>query len=197
MHFDYDVFLSFASADEEIVRPVWQKLCFSGLRVFWSDATLKQNLGESWSTTIETALERSRHFLLMASHSAVSSNWVQREYSAFYNHCYQPGIRRLIPIAIRDFKVAQLPLFLRDLQSVRLDDANCLERIIELLGGEDIEQLKKRLAQKEDENHDLRAQLDRIQLELQDSKEAADLAQSAIVDLYNVWTFFKIVNTKK
>ena len=40
--FDYDVFLSFSASDEGLVRPVWQELCLSGLRVFWSDATLKR-----------------------------------------------------------------------------------------------------------------------------------------------------------
>jgi hypothetical protein len=27
--FEYDVFLSFASADEKIVKPIWQDLCQS------------------------------------------------------------------------------------------------------------------------------------------------------------------------
>src|SRR5208337_552870 len=93
--FDYDIFLSFAVADETIVRPIWQELCLSGLRVFWSDATLKQRLGESWFDNIESSLERSRHFVLVVSPSSMASEWVRREYKAFYNHCYQAGVRRL------------------------------------------------------------------------------------------------------
>src|ERR1035441_4917055 len=59
--FDYDVFLSFSSDDEEIARPMWKELSHSGLRVFWSEAALKQKLGESWPDTIQSSLERSRH----------------------------------------------------------------------------------------------------------------------------------------
>ena len=44
--FEYDVFLSFASADKELVKPIWQEMSSSGLRVFWSDETLKQNIGQ-------------------------------------------------------------------------------------------------------------------------------------------------------
>ena len=114
--FEYDVFLSFSSVDEEVVKPIWQEMCLSGLRVFWSDATLKRNLGESWFETIQSSLERSRNFILISSSSSMSSEWVRREYVAFYNHCYKPGIRRLIPILISDYKVSQLPLFLRELE---------------------------------------------------------------------------------
>jgi hypothetical protein len=42
--FEYDVFLSFASADEDIVKPIWQEISLSGLRVFWSDEALKKKL---------------------------------------------------------------------------------------------------------------------------------------------------------
>ena len=40
--FEYDVFVSFSSADEQLVKPIWQELCSNGLRVFWSDSTLKK-----------------------------------------------------------------------------------------------------------------------------------------------------------
>ena len=65
--FDYDVFLSFASSDEEFARPIWQELCLSGLRVFWSDASLKQRLGEAWYESIQSSLVRSRHLIVIAS----------------------------------------------------------------------------------------------------------------------------------
>jgi hypothetical protein len=42
--FDYDVFLSFASTDEAVVKLIWPELCISGLCVFWSDTSLKQRL---------------------------------------------------------------------------------------------------------------------------------------------------------
>jgi hypothetical protein len=95
--FEYDVFLSFASSDEELVKPMWQELCLSGLRVFWSDAALKNELGNSWIEIIESSLDRSRHMLLVCSPTSLNSTWVKREYRAFLEHCYKPGVRRLIP----------------------------------------------------------------------------------------------------
>ena len=152
--FDYDVFLSFASGEEEKVRPIWQKLSLNGLRVFWSDTALKQSLGESWSAAIETALERSRHFLLIVSPLSMSSPWVRREYNAFFNYCYQPSVRRLIPVILGTYSISQLPLFLRDLQAMHLTEGS-IEGLINLLGGTSIDQLKKQLTQKEEENHRL------------------------------------------
>ena len=120
--YEYDVFLSFASADQELVRPIWQELSRSGLRVFWSDASLKERLGESWFDNIQSSLEKSRHFLLIASQSSMSSDWVKREYQAFFQHCYREGSRRLIPIVVGDFQVSQLPLFLKQVQAARFNN---------------------------------------------------------------------------
>lgn len=141
--FEYDVFLSFSSADEEIVRPVWQELCSNGLRVFWSDSTLKKEVGNSWFDVIEKSLERSKHMLLVCSENSVESKWVQREYRAFLEHCYSPGKRRLIPVLTRDFKAGSLPIFLREFQVGKLDDPNFIQQMIPLLGGVNIEQLQK------------------------------------------------------
>ena len=163
--FDYDVFLSFASSDEDMVRPIWQELCLSGLRVFWSDATLKQKLGESWFDSIQSSLERSRHFLLVSSQSSMSSEWVKREYQAFYNHCYSQGGRRLIPLLARNCTISHLPIFLRQLQAVELADPDSVKAIIRLLGGSNLEKLKADLAEKEQENKKLTQEVARLELE--------------------------------
>lgn len=132
--FDYDVFLSFSSDDEGVAKPMWEELSHSGLRVFWSEAALKQKLGESWPDTIQSSLERSRHLLLIATHSSMSSKWVTFEWQAFFNNYYKPGHRRLITALIGDYTVSRLPLLLRQLQAVRLDERGSLEGIIPILG---------------------------------------------------------------
>jgi hypothetical protein len=141
--FDYHVFVCFAVSDDAIARPVWQELSRSGLRVFWSDATLKEKIGESWFNVIQSALERSQHFLLIASKASMDSPWVEREYQAFYTHCYKQGVRRLIPILTQDFQTKQLPLLLRGLEATKLNDPDCLKRIIHLLGGTPLVELKE------------------------------------------------------
>jgi hypothetical protein len=144
-HFEYDVFLSFAATDEQTVRPLWETLCASGLRVFWSDAALKKRLGESWFEIIQDSIPRSRHFLLVCTRASMSSIWVQREHKAFFNHCFQAGVRRLIPLMTEGYELADLPLFLRDLECCRLSSHDAIGEVIALLGGESIDELKKRL----------------------------------------------------
>ena len=143
--FEYDVFISFSSADEEIVKPIWQELCSNGLRVFWSDSTLKKEVGNSWFEAIEKSLERSRHMLLVCSDNSMNSKWVQREYRAFFDYCYSPGSRRLIPLLTREFKPNTLPLFLRELQVGKVSDSKFIQEIIPILGGVNIEKLQLEL----------------------------------------------------
>lgn len=141
--FEYDVFISFASADEPVVRPLWQELSSNGLRVFWSDATLKKEVGNSWFDIIESSLVKSRHMLLVCSENSMSSTWVKREYRAFFDHCSSQGNRRLIPVLTRGFKAADLPIFLRELQVGKIDDPAFIRDIIGILGGVNIEQLQR------------------------------------------------------
>lgn len=143
--FEYDVFISFSSADEEIVKPLWQELCSNGLRVFWSDSSLKKEIGNSWFEVIEKSLERSKHMLLVCSNNSMSSKWVQREYRAFFDYCYSPNSRRLIPLLAREFLPTSLPLFLRELQVGRISNSNFIQEIIPILGGVNIEKLQQEL----------------------------------------------------
>lgn len=143
--FEYDVFISFSSADEEIVKPIWQELCSNGLRVFWSDSALKKEVGNSWFEVIEKSLERSRHMLLICSDSSMNSKWVQREYRAFFDYCYSANSRRLIPLLTREFQPNNLPLFLRQLQVGKINDPGFIQEIIPILGGVNIEKLQHEL----------------------------------------------------
>lgn len=157
--FEYDVFLSFSSDDEKIAKPIWQELCLNGLRVFWSDSMLKNKLGESWFDAIESSLESSQHFVLLCSPNSMSSEWVKREYKAFLNHCYKAGTRKLIPVLVGNYKVSSLPLFLREFEACRLDERNAIKKLVSILGGIYIEELRTILANKNEENNLLREEL--------------------------------------
>jgi hypothetical protein len=160
--FDYDVFLSFASDDEELARPIWQDLSVSGLRVFWSDVSLKNTLGSSWVDVIEQSLQRSRHLLLLITPAAMASKWVKREYTAFHNHCYRPDTRRLIPLIAPNYRASDLPLFLRELQADRLSDPGSVKRVIQMLGGADVTDLRRQVEALRSENSTLRNQLTQL-----------------------------------
>lgn len=179
--FEYDVFLSFASSDEEIVKPIWQELCVNGLRVFWSDTTLKKELGNSWFDVIESSLEKSRHPLLICSQASMASKWVKREYKAFYNHFYQPGIRRLIPVLAKGYKVSDLPLFLKELEAGQMDDPGFLQEIIPILGGVNIESLRKenqllkeKLKSLQRENLLLKQDVEKLNKKLKEKREVSE-----------------------
>lgn len=164
--FEYDVFLSFASEDEELVRGMWQQLTQAGLRVFWSDAVLRDRVGASWFEVIQEAIERSRHLVWICSPASLASSWVKREYVAFFTHHHAPPNRLLVPVLTSAVRFADLPLFLRELQAVTISDPSAMNKLIRRLGGVDIERLKAELATYEAEvsvlrrdNAALRAQL--------------------------------------
>src|SRR5947209_19129424 len=86
--YEYDLFISFSSSDKDRVRPIWQRLASSGLRVFWSDETLRSRAGQSFVSLVQSALIDSRDFLLVWTPNARTSSWVEEEYQTFYSQCY-------------------------------------------------------------------------------------------------------------
>lgn len=156
MIFEYDVFLSFSSKDEEIVRPIWQELSLSGLRVFWSDETLKQNAGQSFFKVIQSSLEKSQHLILICTEDALSSKWVQLEYETFFSnyHLRHENYRRFILLPHKGFNPSSLPPFLRNIQI-----ASSVSEAIPLVGGIDIRGLVR-------ENEGLKKELDTAQIRI-------------------------------
>ena len=82
----YDAFISYSHAVDGRLAPALQRglqrfakpwYRARALRIFRDEASLSANPG-LWSS-IETALDGSRHFLLLASPKAAASEWVQRE----------------------------------------------------------------------------------------------------------------------
>jgi hypothetical protein len=160
--FEYDVFISFASTDQDLVRPLWQELTLSGLRVFWSDSSLRDRVGTSWFEIIQDSLTRSRHFVGVFTPTALQSNWVKREWGAFLTHCHRPPERLLVPVLAAGCTYTDLSLFLRELEACHFDDRNLAGRLARLLGGIDIEALRQELAKTRDELSQLREEHDAL-----------------------------------
>ncbi|MBF0452800.1 MAG: SUMF1/EgtB/PvdO family nonheme iron enzyme [Candidatus Magnetomorum sp.] len=154
--FEYDIFLSFSSADEAEAKPIWQELSANGLRIFWSDETLKNNVGESFFQVIQYALENSKHFVLLCTPKAMQSKWVKLEYEAFFTHCHLPEkrIRRFVIYRGKGFYQASLPIFLKNIQTTQ-----SLKQIIHITGGVDIQVLQQ-------ENRDLKDQLNQSEIKI-------------------------------
>lgn len=154
---EYDVFLSFSSKDIDHVRPIWQQLSSSGLRVFWSDESLKERVGQSFFEVVQKALAGSQHFIFVCSREAISSTWVKLEYETFFSnyHMNNPGSRRFIVLKGTEFRVDLLPPFLRNIQV-----ASDLEEILPQIGGVNVRRLK---AENERLGKALKAALEQIE----------------------------------
>jgi len=146
--FDYDVFISFASADEEIVLPIWQQLNSNGLRVFWSDESLKENAGKPFFSVIQEALSKSKHLLLVCTEKSMNSKWVKLEYETFYGQFFiqNQSLRRLLVYPHVDFDIKQLPPFLRSIQV-----SKTIQELLLILGATDLQTLKAKIGEVETE----------------------------------------------
>ncbi|MCP4680586.1 MAG: TIR domain-containing protein [Deltaproteobacteria bacterium] len=158
--YDYDVFVSYAAADASVVRSLVRELTAGGLRVFWSDAALRERLGEAWYDVIESSLQSSRHMVVAWSTAAKESKWVNREYQAFYSNCFEAGKRRLIPLLLAGMGTTDLPIFLRQLQVFGVSKGEDRRQLMQLLGGKDIQDLSE-------ENERLRRQISELSQPLQ------------------------------
>lgn len=174
--FDYDVFISFSHFDEKLAKTIWQKISLTGLRVFWSDINLKKKLGDSWFDVIQSSLENSRHLILLCSKESMGSKWVQREYKAFYNHCYEPQVRRLIPVITKSYDASSLPLFIKELQLIKYKSESDIFDIVEALKKDNTEALKEEIKRLSIENK----QLKELQYERMNPKRASQLRLSLL-----------------
>lgn len=144
--FQHDVFLSFASDDEQLVWPVWHALWQSGLRVFWSREAQLRDPGSRWGEKLHAALERSRHLLVVVTLNSLGSSWVREEWDTFYTRFnVSDPARRIVPLLTKDFDPSLLPPVLSRFQACRLDQEESFGGMIRALGGAGKEEQVRRL----------------------------------------------------
>lgn len=105
-----DIFLSYANADRERVRPIAKVLASHGYTVFW-DPQIKP--GETWDTVIESELKKARCVVVIWSQQSINSKWVRAEAYHGVEHT------ALIPILI-DNVVDDIPLAAKLVQAANL-----------------------------------------------------------------------------
>ena len=103
---DIDVFVSYAAADRERVRPFVRALEAAGLKVWWDTRIAP---GAGFDAEIQAALDNARSVLVVWSHTSVNSEWVITEANE--------GLDRsvLVPISIDEVKP---PLAFRRRQTI-------------------------------------------------------------------------------
>ena len=158
--FKYDLFLSYSEKDKQEAETLWYQLTSGGLNVFWSDISMKKDIGKSFLSTIEKALESSKHFVLLWTCNAVKSEWVKKEYSIFSIKYIKTKERRVIIFEGTDYHLAVLPTILSDIQTT-----NSIKDIISIVREDNIVFLKRDNAQLNDE-----LILSKIQIEMLQSE---------------------------
>jgi len=105
--FQYDVFLSHATADKSAVRELAERLKADGLRVWFDEWEIHP--GDSIPLKIEQGLENSRTLELVMSKAAFDSEWVtlERHTALFRDPTNQQ--RRFIPLRLHDCDIKDSP----------------------------------------------------------------------------------------
>lgn len=139
--YKYDVFLSFSTKDRDSARSIWEKLTKSGLKVFFSDETLKGGIGTPFDDFIQDALLLSKNFVLVCTPNAMQSDEVEEEYKTFYHEIHKPDRkqRRFIILEEQGFDISLLPLNMR-----RLQTASSVDDIVKIIAGHEIQKAPKK-----------------------------------------------------
>lgn len=83
MPFQYDVFISYSSADRPWAMKLYTDLQARNIRVFLDQNRL--DVGKPWEPQLAKAVQGSQHLVVLWSNNADGSQWVRREVSYFEN----------------------------------------------------------------------------------------------------------------
>jgi hypothetical protein len=112
--YEFDVFLSFATANQPEAIRIQEMVASAGGKVFLSAKTLEP--GDDFADVIRKALRGSRELWMLVTPDSLKSEWVMTEWGAAW-----VLEKRIVPILLR-CSPAQLPHRLKGLQCVDLHD---------------------------------------------------------------------------
>jgi hypothetical protein len=114
----YDLFLSHASEDKGIARPLYAALTAKGVSVWFDEATLE--LGDSLRRKIEEGLSRCRYGVVILSPRFLSKQWPQRELDGLVARETASGEKAILPVwcDLDDKMLLQYSPMLADLLAV-------------------------------------------------------------------------------
>lgn len=128
-HFEYDIFISYSSADVTLAEALETLLRGKGLKVWRDKSELRP--GDHVEFVIPRALQQSASVAVLWSEDSVKSDWVRHEAS------YAIVEGKALTLSIVPFQYATLPAIYRalncgDLAATLADPSKLLERIAEL-----------------------------------------------------------------
>lgn len=99
----YDIFVSYASADQSFVQPLVVALRERGLNVWYDEGQLR--IGDSILRQVEDGLEHSKCFLAIVSPQFLTKQWSQFEVGVALG---RGGQRRILPIYLLEAQQPEL-----------------------------------------------------------------------------------------
>jgi outer membrane protein assembly factor BamB len=129
------IFISAKSEDYEYAERVRTFLTDHGCRVFFSEKTLPETGNTEFGEEIDTALENSRHIIIVtSSREHVTSKWVKSEWRVFLDE-KRAGRKtgNIITILAGSMRIEDLPIGLRNYETKFLNDPKTLEQILNYL----------------------------------------------------------------
>jgi hypothetical protein len=127
----YQVFLSYVSADKEVAHRIVEELRKQGIRVWFDTYELQPR--DSIVKAIEYAISASDYLVVLLSPSSVNSVWVQRELGAALSGELTSRDITLLPVVIAD---CEIPPLLASYQflDLRTDFDQGVTRLVEQIG---------------------------------------------------------------
>lgn len=117
-----DVFISYKSEDTEYANEIYDYLKSQNFQVFFSKETLPQLGSDEYHEQIDTAIERTRHMVVVSSSSEnVLAKWVKYEWRLFLGEKLagrKPG--NLVTVIAGNMKIKDLPIALRNREVITL-----------------------------------------------------------------------------
>ncbi len=124
---DWDVFISYASADKQAVaRPLAEALQARELRVWFDDFVLQ--IGDSISRSIDAGLARSRHGVVVISPAFFSRHWPQAELGGLFQRAHEGKVILPVWFDIDHETVCKHSPLLADLKAAKW--SNGLESVV-------------------------------------------------------------------
>ncbi len=123
---EYDVFISFKSQDEALAQKVYDYLTQAGKDVFFSKESLP-HLGQSeYEEMIFTAIEHSKHMLVVASNpDYLKTPWVKEEWDTFNNEIREGRKTGNLLLVLTDdisYDKGRLPIQLRQKEIIKMSE---------------------------------------------------------------------------
>jgi hypothetical protein len=118
------VFLSYSSADKELVRKFARGLEQRGVSAWFDEMNLRP--GDVWGRQIERALDSSDYIVFFVSKNSMRRGYVQKELKLAFDRSrlYPMGRAFLLPVLLDKAAIPDMPPLLRDIQWLDATDGD-------------------------------------------------------------------------